>query len=480
MAIRKVLSPRAWIRPAIWPIVPTFFRRCRGLLSSALRVPNRRQPRFSTESLRKGLAGWAGGTIWAIPVLLLLVALTPSVTGSLFALSTLLAALSAQALPYATVPEATRSARLARQGKWAQAQFYNILAQHKLRRSPWKAGIRLFRTPFEAPTLALSLRADSARFLLSMGQFREAERVLRGLLADLPGHAPSLHNLALALHAQGRLGPASEALRAAVDRGYVQPAPEILGKVFVYRLGFPVRLSFREKRIAFYQSLGFHDIALSCASFGDELDTPWRRTVSLLALNRPLQARGEVLCELGRRPDNPFAWLAHGFLCAQEGLNHEASSAYKRALRQTPPELGSLKNQLCQEHLYQLCARGGDRKTLQDALAVLEEHESDPRARAMGRALLMGALGRSRKALEEIAAAGPLARTPSLLELAGYIHLQLGHVDEGCRLLRRFRIQALTSRLPMLDRQARLNRALESVLRHRRHLRRGAAQDSRS
>lgn len=430
-------------------------------------------------AIRKVFAGWLGGTIWGIPCLLILAVLAPSPIAVTVALTTLGLGLAAQALPYLTVPEATRSARLARQGKWAQASFFNVLAQHKLRRSPWKGGFRVFRTPFEAPTLALALQADSGRLLLGLGQYREAERVLRALLTALPGHAPSLHNLAVALHAQGRLALASATLGAAVERGYFQPAPEILAKTILRRLGFSASLSFREKRVSFYQSLGFHTLALSCASLGDELDIAWRRTLSLLALERGKQARDEVLAELGRRPDNPFAWLAHGFLCAQQGQTRQAQGAYKRALRSNAISQRFSMDQLCKEHLYLLCSRAGDEKTLQHALALLEEHESDPQARAMGRALMLAALGQAKQALEQVAAAGPLARTPSLLELAGHSLLELGQVESGCRLLRRFRIGALTSGLPMLDRQARLQRALNAIVHHRGPARPGAPQNSR-
>ena len=417
-------------------------------------------------------SGCLGGTIWAIPSVMLFALLVPSTVISAFTLGALLCGVIAQLLPHATVPEVARSARLARQGKWAQANFYNILAQHKLRRSPWKAGFRAFRTPFETPNLLLALRADSGRLLLGLGQYREAERVLRGVLTEPTTggacprwHALPLHNLAVALHAQGRQVPASAALRRALDLGYIQPAPEILAKTLLRRLGIPARLSFQETRVAFYQSLGFHEIALNCTLVGSDSDTIWRRTLSLLALSRQQTASDEVLAELGQRPGNPFAWLAHGFLCAQGGRKAEAVAAYNRALNANRANPSPVLSALATEQLCLLHTRSGDPKSMLNTLAVLQEYESDRQIMALGKALLMGGLKRWKEALEETVAAGPLART-LLTELAGHALIETGRPQAGCRLLRRFRVHTLTSGLPMLDREARLARATEAVTRY--------------
>lgn len=421
---------------------------------------------------RKVWSGWLGGTIWVIPCVVIFALLVPSTVISGLALSALFCCLIAQLLPHVAVPEASRSIRLARQGKWAQANFYNILAQHKLRRSPWKAGFRAFRTPFETPNLLLALRADSGRLLLGLGQYREAERVLRGVLAEPTTggacprwHALPLYNLAVALHAQGGQVPASAALRRALNLGYIQPAPEILAKTLLRRVGFPARLSFQETRVAFYQTLGFHEIALSCTLVGSDNDTIWRRTLSLLALGRQQRARDELLAELGQRPGNPFAWLAHGFLCARGGHNVEAVAAYNRALRANRANPSPVLSALATEQLCLLRARSGDPKTILNALAVLQEYESDPQIRALGKALLMGGLKRWKEALDETVAAGLLARA-SLTELAGHALIEMGQPQAGCRLLRRFRVHALTSGLPMLDRDARLARAAGAVTRY--------------
>jgi hypothetical protein len=130
----------------------------------------------------------------------------------------------------------------------------------------------------------------------------------------------------------------------------------------------------------------------------------------------------------------------------------------------------------CKEQLYLLKARTGDRRAVLDALAVLAEYELHPQHQALGKALLLSALGRRQEALEEVAAAGSLARTSTFMELVAYAHLELGQRESGCRLLHRFWVTAEVSRLPMLDRDQRLNRAKETL---RSYWRRPSRRDSR-
>jgi tetratricopeptide (TPR) repeat protein len=411
---------------------------------------------------RKTLWGQLGGTVWGIPVLLLFALLSPLPWMSILSATLLLITLAAQMLPLLTVPEAARSFRLASQEKWAQARYYNILAQHKLKKSPWKGGWRLFRGPYQPPTLAMTLRADQGRLLLGLGQHRQAELALRAALKEFPKDAATYHNLALALSLQGKYRQARIALEQAVSMGFIPPAQEILWRWPLARLGRKAPLRNEESCVTFYQRLGFHRIALSCLSLSGNPSACWRRTISLLALGRLEQARREVMAELNRHPKSSHAWLAFGFLAAQQGRLEQAEASYRKAVALDRTNLAA------KEQLYLLLARRSEPRRLLNAIAVLEEHESEPTHLAFGRAILLAGLDRWPEALKEISAAGPALRCLTLLELAAYGNLRLGHNRAGCRLLHRFCTLAEVSGVPMLARDQRLLAARETLRRFRR------------
>lgn len=401
------------------------------------------------------------GTVLLIPPLILLVILFPLTLPGGLALALLAGGLLLQSLPLLALPEAGRSMRLAARGQWAQARFYNVLAQDKLRRQPWRGGLRVFRTRHEPASLALTLRADTGRLWLGLGQPRDAERALRTALRDLPNHGPCWHNLALALYAQGRLRQARTALERAVELGFVQPAPELLWKGALRWLpaGARPRLRNLAFRVGFYQSLGFHDLTLACLSFQDTPEACWPRVTSLLALGRTEQARRLALEAVGRDPGHSQGWLALGFLAAQEGAFREAVRLYRKALRCDPD------NAPCWEELHLLLARTRGPRGLLDALAVLDEYE--PGRQNAARALLLSGLGRWEDSLGRLLAqsSGP-ARTPAQWELAGHCRLRLGQVRSGLRFLRRFALAAEVSGLPMLQREERLREARRALAEH--------------
>lgn len=422
---------------------------------------------------RRALTGLLGGTVWGIPGLLLLALLSPSPQLTVLLIGLLLLAAGGQLLPYLLVPEAARSVRLAAQEKWAQANYFNILAQQKLQRSPWKGGWQVFRTAYQPATLLMALRSDSGRLLLGLGQHREAERVLRQALKSFAGDAPAWHNLALALYCQGKHRQARAALESAVELGFIPPAPEILLRWPLARLGRSTTLRHGDSRVSFYQNLGFHRIALACLSVSQQTDTCWRRTVSYLALERRECARRELLGELGRSATNPYAWLGLGFLAALESRRPEALAFYRKALQLDPTNVAA------KEQLYLLLARTGDRRELLSALALLEEHEPDPQHLALGKAYLCAGLGRWAPALRQVLIVGAGLRSLSLLELVAYGNLKLGQQQAGCRLLHRFCSLLEVSGTPLLARADRLKQARETLRSFRAESQRAARTDSR-
>jgi tetratricopeptide (TPR) repeat protein len=401
-----------------------------------------------------------GGTILAIPTLLLVALLSPSPVLPVCALGVLVVGLSLQLLPLLTVPEAAKSFRLASEGRWAQASYFNVLAQQKLQTSPWKGGCRPFRTAQQAPTLALALKADAGRLQLGLGQPRQAERELRRVLKDLPWHACSYHNLALALYAQGKYRQARAALGQALALGLVQPARERFRQEGLSGW-LPALNGFGDARL--YQSMGFHEIALRCLSIDQaHPEYIWRRVLSLLALGQTEQAEKDILAALGDRPENSYAWLSLGFLRALEGCSEEALWAYGKALGADQSASGS-KNLAVKEQMYALKASHSPH-ALRNGLAVIAEYEMDPQARAVGNALLLAALGHWQPALEQVAkVANLVSLMPSLAEVAAYAHIERGQHELGCRLLHRFCLKAEISGLPMLEREQRLGRARETL-----------------
>lgn len=406
---------------------------------------------------RKALGGLLGGTLWGVPGLLLLALLSPSPQLAGLSVGLLLLGLGCQLLPLLLVSEVARSARLAAQGRWAQAHYYNILAQDKLRRSPWKGGWCVFRTAYQPPGLALTLRFEAGRELLGLGRYQEAERTLRQALREFPANAPAYHNLALALYCQGKHRLARAALQQAVSRGFVQPALEIALKWPLARLGCPVMLRHAPEHVSFYQNLGFHRIALACLSLSEEPESCWRRALSLMALGRPESARKELLRARHHGPENPYAWLGLGLLEAQEGRLAEGLRHTRQAVSLAP------ENVMAKEQLYLLLVRQGDPQQLLNALAVAEEHEADEHRLALARALCNFGLGRWPSALRHAVGASSRLRSLALLEVAAYALLELGQIRPGYRLLHRFCLLLEVSGLPLVERDQRLQQARQAL-----------------
>ncbi len=368
--------------------------------------------------------------------------------------------------PFVVLRELRRSRTLSAKGALPQAYYYNILAQDRLRNSRWFRVPVLLGPTNRFPTAKLFLQAEAGRLLMNLERWQDAERRLESQVSEYPGDAVSWHNLAITQWQRGNLTQAKMSLGRAIRLGFVQPMPSFLRVAgWWYRISGSSHLGLLRlaaMRAPLYQSLGFHRIALDYLVFDGSPIGSWKRTCAHLALGHLERARQEVRESLVRDPNNPYAWLSLGFLRVQEDSFHEAERAFEAVLRRDP------ENILAKEQLYILWARIRDHSGRLDALAVLQEYESNPGHQALGRTHLHFSLGNWEECLKAVLDVTPEVTTPSLLEVVGHAHLALGLGATGCGLLRKFFDLAEVSEYPMLDRAGRLTEARRALEKHQR------------
>ncbi len=348
-----------------------------------------------------------------------------------------------------------------RLGAWPQAYFYSARARARVIRINGLIDSRLGRWVLRF--LDRASRAEAGRLLMEMGRWQEAENLLEQRVSEHSGDAVGHHDLARVYFQNGKLRQARKSLAQALALGYFHPNPLLL-RLFSF-LGLSHRLPGGIRRAAkaqvpFYQALGFHSLALACLSVDSSPEGCWIRTLSLVAVGRVQQAQVSVLSTLGVSPSNPYAWIALGFLAAWKGKPREAERAFQAALRRQP------ENVLAKEQLYLLWAHARDTRGRRDALAYIEEHETDSAHLALGRAILCASLGQWPAALKALQSASSVLEGLAILELSGHAQCQLGQARSGCRRLEEFQAQVETSRLPLLYRAQRLNAAKRRLTAH--------------
>lgn len=368
--------------------------------------------------------------------------------------------------PLVTLRHLRRSIGFAARSAWPQAYFYNVLAQERVRQSAWLDQSFLFAPSHLFPTAKLFLQSEAGRILIALNRWQEAERCLKTQVVEFPKDAVSRHNLAIVDLHQGRFQQAKSNLTMATQLGATQPVRFLYRTAaLVYRLtGFAPESVRRiaEAKATFYQSLGFHQLASELLVFDSSPIGCWKRTWSHLALNRRAQADAEVRRSLRQDSDNPHAWLSLGLLYGHAGDYTESARAFQAALRRDPEQV------LAKEQLYILWARTHDDKGRLNALALLQEYETNSRHEALGRVILHHSLGNWGAALEAVPQVRPEFTLSSLLEVVGHSFLNIGLITEGTQLLSQFIELAEVSESPMLDRTARLTEAREALRGFRR------------
>ncbi len=288
--------------------------------------------------------------------------------------------------------------------------------------------------------ISLTLERRSGRLQCKTGRWKDAVRTLEGLTREYPRYADGLFWLARAYDQLERPKLAQEALRRAFENGY---RPKGL-RVHSRRDVDPAAAEL----VDFYQRLGFHALALMLLRDATHPQAGWQRTLSLLALGRSKEAHLTALTQLGTCPNDSYAWLSVGFVAALEGDIEVAESALRASIRNDPGNLAA------KEQLYLLWAHTRSPQERRNALAYLDEHETQGGHRALGKGILLASLGQWAKSLQALPDATLGSMT--VLELAGHGQCRLGKAGSGCARLQRFLSWSEISRLPLLYRCERL------------------------
>ncbi len=368
----------------------------------------------------------------------------------------LIAALTFESVMY----EIGRARRQVAKNAWPQAFYYLVLAQQKLRRRPWLARLRIFRSRLAPKCLDLALEADLGMLRLKMNQPTEAERHLRKVTRLAPDAPVALHNLAVALWMQGSLREAQTHMRAAHAKGFSEPRRSTRWERYLGRhLKFMGRRRLK-RALAFaelYQQLGCHEQALEVFRLSDQQDACRRQVHSLLALGR-----GEEACALARSstskdPTNHDSWIALGWIQALRGEVEEALFSLTIAASLNPSNL------FCQETYLNLKISHCNSEELPGLMRNLEDDAVHPRLLVFARALVNQRLENWAEALVCSNVAILLGtRSAELWECIGHSLIKLGQ-HEGRVFLKRFLEIVEVQSTPLPRRKERLTAVRQAI-----------------